>query len=57
LKTRYIEDDSGRALVCLHGGSLGSPELDLHIGDNCKHLMRWDGTEQFDKWAASFLPN
>jgi len=53
LKTRYIEDGSGPAVICLHGASLGSwadvferatimeekyPQLDLHIVDNCKHL-------------------
>jgi pimeloyl-ACP methyl ester carboxylesterase len=72
LKTCYIEDGSGPAAICLHGASLGSsahaferatilkekfPQLDLHIVDNCKHLVQWDVTDQFHRMATKFLPN
>jgi pimeloyl-ACP methyl ester carboxylesterase len=72
LKTRYIEDGSGPAVICLHGASLGSsadvferatimkekfPQLDLHIVDNCKHLVQWDVMDQFHQMATKFLPN
>ena len=33
------------------------PQLNLHIVDNCKHLVQWDAEEQFHKLAAGFLPN
>ena len=33
------------------------PQLDLHIVDNCKHLVQWDAEDQFHKLAAGFLPN
>ena len=70
LKTRYIEDGSGPAVICLHGASLGSsadvferatnmkekyPQLDLHIVDNCKHLVQWDSMDKFNQLATKFL--
>jgi pimeloyl-ACP methyl ester carboxylesterase len=33
------------------------PQLDLHIVDNCKHLVQWDAMDQFHRLAAQFLPN
>ena len=33
------------------------PQLDLHIVDNCKHLVQWDVMDQFHKLATEFLPN
>ncbi len=72
LKTRYTEDGSGPAVICLHGASLGSsvnaferatilkekyPELDRHIVDNCKHRVQWDVMDQFHQLAANFLAN
>ena len=33
------------------------PKLNLHIVDNCKHLVQWDVADQFHKLAADFLPN
>jgi len=33
------------------------PRLDLHIVDQCKHLVHWDALESFHKLAAAFLPN
>ncbi len=32
------------------------PQLNLHIVDNCKHLVQWDAMDQFHKLAAEFLP-
>ena len=121
LKSRYIEEGSGPAVICLHGASLGSsadvfernlaplaktglcviafdfpgfeltdnpgdhsggyrnkflmqfmdamglqkaaimkekfPQLDLHIVDNCKHLVQWDAMDEFHRMAKKFLPN
>jgi hypothetical protein len=71
LRTRYIEGGSGPAAICLHGASLDSsadafaratimkekyPQLDLHIVDNCKHLVQWDAVDEFHRLASSFLP-
>src|ERR1043166_2474825 len=33
------------------------PQLNLHIFDNCKHLVQWDVQDKFEKLAAGFLPN
>ena len=33
------------------------PQLDLHIVDNCKHLVQWDVMDQFHQMATKFLPN
>ena len=33
------------------------PQLDLHIVDQCKHLVHWDALEPFHKLAAGFLPS
>ncbi|HTN72459.1 MAG TPA: alpha/beta hydrolase [Methylomirabilota bacterium] len=33
------------------------PQLNLHIADNCKHLVQWDAMDQFHKLAAEFLPD
>jgi pimeloyl-ACP methyl ester carboxylesterase len=33
------------------------PLLNLHIADNCKHLVQWDAMDQFHKLAAEFLPD
>ena len=33
------------------------PQLDLHIVDNCKHLVQWDAMDRFHELAASSLPN
>jgi pimeloyl-ACP methyl ester carboxylesterase len=33
------------------------PQLDLHILDQCKHLVQWDAMDQFHKLAANFLRN
>ena len=32
------------------------PQLNLHIFDNCKHLVQWDVQDKFEKLAAEFLP-
>jgi pimeloyl-ACP methyl ester carboxylesterase len=32
------------------------PQLNLHIVDNCKHLVQWDAMDQFHRLAAEFLP-
>jgi pimeloyl-ACP methyl ester carboxylesterase len=31
------------------------PSLDLHILDNCKHLVQWDAAEAFHRLAGPFL--
>lgn len=33
------------------------PQLDLHIVDNCKHLVQWDAAEEFHRRAGQFLSN
>jgi hypothetical protein len=57
LKTRSIEDDRANVFerACLLKESF--PQLDLHIVDNCKHLVQWDAMDRFHELAASSLPN
>jgi pimeloyl-ACP methyl ester carboxylesterase len=33
------------------------PQKNLHIVDNCKHLVQWDIMDRFHKFTAEFLPN
>jgi hypothetical protein len=51
-KTRYIEDAFERATLLKEKFS----QLDLHIVDNCKHLVQWHAMDRFHELAVAFLP-
>jgi len=52
----FGKDDRGNAFERATLLKEKFPQLDLHIVDNCKHLMHWDAMAQFHELAAGFLP-
>ena len=63
LKTRYIEDGSGPAVICLHGASLGSSAdvFERNLGPLAKAGLRVIAYDQpgfgLTQLGAEFLPN
>jgi hypothetical protein len=52
-KTRYIEDAFERATLLKEKFS----QLDLHIVDNCKHLVQWHAMDRSTSSRSPFCPN
>ena len=51
----YGRDDRGQAAKRAQTAKQQSPDLDLHIIPNCKHLVQWDAEDAFHRLAGPFL--
>jgi pimeloyl-ACP methyl ester carboxylesterase len=51
----YGAQDRANAGARAHYLKALQPGLDLHIIENCKHLVQWDAADEFHRLARPFL--
>jgi pimeloyl-ACP methyl ester carboxylesterase len=51
----YGQEDRGQAGKRAAEAKQSSPNLNLHVVPNCKHLVQWDAADAFHRLAGEFL--